>query len=127
MMQHPPEKKKALFLYNRLAGYFMACLKRLTESYPVEAHVVRLPVAEVAPFDFPEIKDVHTYDRYDYNDEQLFELVDKIKPDFIFCNGWIDRTYMKVCRRYYGKTATVLTLDNPWFGSIKQYIGVAIA
>ncbi|MEO8148881.1 MAG: glycosyltransferase family 4 protein [Bacteroidia bacterium] len=127
MIRKPPQKKKALFLYNRLAGYFIACIKRLTETYPVEVHVVRLPVAEVAPFDFPEIKDVYTYNRFDYNDDELFALVDEIKPDFIFCNGWIDRTYMQVCRKYFGKVATVLTLDNPWFGSIKQYVGTVLA
>ena len=105
----------------------MACLKRLTETYPVEVHVVRLPVSEVAPFDFPEIENVFTYDRHDYTDSQLLELVDQIKPDFIFCNGWVDRTYMQICRKYNGKVATVLTLDNPWFGSIKQYVGTILA
>lgn len=127
MNQKPSSKKKALFLYNRLAGYFMACLKRLTETYPVEAHVVRLPVSEVAPFDFPEIENVFTYDRNDYNDDQLMNLVDELQPDFIFCNGWIDRTYMQICRKYNGKVATVLTLDNPWFGSLKQYVGAILA
>lgn len=128
-MNHKPPamRKKALFLYSRMAGYFIACVKRLTEAYPVDVHIVRLPVTDVAPFNFSALPNVYIYDRYDYDDEQLLRLVNEINPDFIFCNGWIDRTYMGICRKYFGKVATVLTLDNPWLGTAKQQVGIVLA
>ncbi len=123
----PTPRKKALFLYSRMAGYFIACVQRLTEAFPVDVHIVRLPVNDVAPFNFSELPNVYIYDRYDYDEQQLQKLVQDIEPDFIFCNGWIDPGYLKICRKYYGKVATVLTLDNPWLGTIKQYVGTLLA
>lgn len=117
------QRKKALFLYNHLAGYFLSSVKRLTESYPVDVHIVRLPVHEIAPFNFEELPHVFIYNRLDYDDEQLIKLVDNLSPDFIYCNGWIDRTYMNICKKYFAQVATVLTLDNPWLGSVKQHVG----
>ncbi|MBL7925826.1 MAG: glycosyltransferase [Bacteroidia bacterium] len=120
-------RKKALFLYNRLAGYFLDCVKQLTQSYPVDVHIVKLPVNQVAPFQFETLPNVTMYNRNELTNKQLMQLCDEINPDFIFCNGWVDKTYLAICRKFKGRVATVLTLDNPWLGTAKQYIGSAIA
>ena len=60
MGQQP--RKKILFLYFELAGYFMACINRLIELYEVDVHIVRYPVNAIAPFDFKANEKIHFYE-----------------------------------------------------------------
>jgi glycosyltransferase involved in cell wall biosynthesis len=115
-------KKKALFLYFEMAGYFVACLQNLVKQYDVEAHVVRYPVNPVAPFKFDSGDGITYYERKDFDKEQLRALIKSINPDFIYCNGWMDKEYVKVTKQYKGKIPTVLTFDNPWLGTLKQRV-----
>ncbi len=110
-----------LFLYTELAGYFLAGIRELV-SKSVDVHVVRWPVNKEAPFDFEFPSNLNIYERDNYSYSQLQDLVKKINPDVIFSSGWVDSGYLKVCRKYKGKTPTVLTMDNQWHGTIRQYI-----
>lgn len=122
MMNTQLPKKKALFLYFELAGYFVACLQKLIEQYNIEAHVVRLPVNPVAPFKFESGQGIFYYERKNYDNDSLLDLVTKINPDFIYCSGWADKGYMHVSKKMMGKVPTVLTFDNPWLGTVKQHV-----
>jgi glycosyltransferase involved in cell wall biosynthesis len=127
MTTNSKSRKKALFLYNRLAGYFLECVKQLTQSYPVDVYIIKLPVNQVAPFEFEDIPHVTLYNRNELTYAQLMRLCNEINPDFIFCNGWTDKAYLAVCQKFKGQVATVLTLDNPWLGTFKQHIGTLLA
>lgn len=119
-------KKKVLFLYFELAGYVVACLEKLAASFPVEIHLVRYPVVQVAPFNIQLSADIKLYERKELSDEALIALADEIKPDFVFCSGWADKGYLKVARHMKKKVPVVLTLDNPWLGTAKQQIASLI-
>lgn len=122
MSSQPPPKKKVLFLYYELAGYVVACLEQLAAAFPVEIHLVRYPVVQVAPFQFQLSKSIHLYERKSYTDEQLIALTDTIQPDFLFCCGWADKGYLGVAKHLKKRIPVVLTLDNPWLGTTKQRI-----
>ncbi|TAJ08647.1 glycosyltransferase [Marinilabiliaceae bacterium JC017] len=98
-----------------------------TPQTATEVHVVRWPVNKEAPFNFDIPEEVHIYNRPDYNNNELLELVTEINPDKIICSGWIDKGYLKVCKHYKNKIPTVLTLDNHWFGNPKQQLARVIA
>ncbi len=115
-------KKKILFLNTELAGYFLACVDTLAQSYDAEIHIVKLPINKEAPFVFSLDKKISFYDRGDFTDRELISLCQKISPDFIFCAGWIDKTYLKVCKFFFEKIPTVIVLDNHWTGSLKQQV-----
>ncbi len=116
-------RKKCLFLFTELAGYIVACMKALSETQHVEVHVVRWPVNAVAPFQFSlEGENIHYYERKTFSEKELLEFSIKLTPDVIFCSGWIDKGYNKVCSHFKGKINTVLGLDNPWRNTIKQNI-----
>lgn len=117
-----PKKKKVLFLYFELAGYFVACLEKLVELYDVEVHVIRYPVNPVAPFKFENSGTIFYYERKNYDNNQLMELAKKIDPGFIYCSGWMDKGYVEVCKNFKGTIPTILTLDNPWRNTLKQNI-----
>jgi glycosyltransferase involved in cell wall biosynthesis len=117
-----------VFLYSEIAGYFLACCKELSEEYNIKVHVVRYPVNQEAPFTFEKTKEnIILYNRRDYSYKQLENLLEAINPGIIICSGWIDKDYLRICKKYYGKTPTVLTLDTHWRGDLKQKIATFIS
>ena len=54
-------------------------------------------------------------------------MVEKISPDIIYCSGWTDKVYLKICGIYKSKIPTVIGLDNQWKGNIKQRIACLIS
>ncbi len=120
------EKKRIIFLYTEIAEYFLACCKALLNE-DVEIHIVRFPVNKEAPFKFVFSEGITVYERNNYNDSQLLELVIKIRPSEIICSGWIDKGYLKICKHFKGLIPTILTLDNHWRGDLKQQIAKIIS
>jgi len=115
-------RRKALFLYFELAAYFTACLKQLAADCDVEIHLVRYPVSGVAPFRFDIDRDVTLYERNSMDRKSLIALCDKLEPDFVFICGWADRDYLAVARHLKKRIPVVMSLDNPWRGTLKQYL-----
>lgn len=113
--------KKALFLYTELADYTISGFKALSEK-DVEIHVVRWPVNREAPFDFSKINGITFYERNDYNDEGLNKLIEDIQPDLIYSAGWMDKGYLKACRKTKVNAIRIIGLDNKWTGAPRQYL-----
>jgi glycosyltransferase involved in cell wall biosynthesis len=117
---------KVLFLYTEIADYFLASCKALLNA-GVEVHLVRWPVNKEAPFQFVYPDGIKVYERNEFDNAQLLALARKINPDSIVCSGWVDKGYLFVCKAFYGKKPTVLTLDNHWRGDLKQQIARLIS
>ena len=109
-----------VFLYTELADYVVYCMNKLAERGN-EVYVVRWEVNAEAPFQFKTSKKVKLYSRNDYQTkEELLGLINQIQPSKIICSGWVDKLYLQICKVYYKKVPTILTLDNHWTGSPKQ-------
>jgi glycosyltransferase involved in cell wall biosynthesis len=119
-------KSKLLFLYFELAGYTIACLDSLMKNHDAEIHVIRYPVNPVAPFQFSIPEGIHLHERKEMSNEALIKLVEEIKPDLVYASGWSDKGYLAVCKHLRKRIPVVLTLDNPWLGTLKQRVaGIA--
>ncbi|HNQ12804.1 MAG TPA: glycosyltransferase [Bacteroidia bacterium] len=117
------QRKKILFLYFELAGYFTACIEHLVSKHAVEIHVVRYPVNSVAPFQFDNGNDlIRYYERSEFSQEQLIQFCRELNPDLIVCNGWSDTLYVETCKHFKNQIPYVLTFDNPWRNTFKQNI-----
>jgi len=114
--------KKILFLYTELAAYFLACIDHLESNYDVEVHIVRWKVNEEAPFNFNFSNRVSIYNREDYSLSQLKKLVNEIDPGIIYCSGWMDKDYVRICRKYKSSIPVIVGIDNKWRGDLKQKI-----
>jgi len=114
---------KVLILYTELAGYVVSCINAAAEDPRIsEIHVVRYPVNNEAPFVFNFHQNVKIYDRKEFSSSELLGLAENIKPEIILCSGWIDKDYLKICKSFKKSSQTVLTMDNHWEGSMKQYL-----
>lgn len=112
---------KILFLYTELAGYFLSCVRELTERHPeAEVHVFRYPVNAEAPFDFELDHRIQFYDRRSFSDQELLEKVRALDPQLIYCSGWIDKGYLAAISGYSKRIPVIVGLDNKWNGNLKQ-------
>ena len=116
---------KILFLYTEIASYFTACVDELSKE--TEVHVLRYPINKEAPFQFSTGTKIIYYERNDYTYDKLRKLIEKINPDAIFCSGWIDKDYLKICKFYKNKIPTVLCMDTKWKGNFKQIFASILA
>jgi glycosyltransferase involved in cell wall biosynthesis len=117
-----------LFLYTELAGYTLNCFKKHLSLNPGDTiHVIHHPINDEAPFVFEKIAGVIFYEKSSLGLEGIYDLYKKIKPDSVIISGWMDRDYLKV-GRMIGKLCPVgLIIDNPWTGSIKQWLLLPMA
>lgn len=118
--------RKVLFLYTELAPYFLACVERLVKDHDVEVHIVRWPVNREAPFELHFADRVKVYERDAFDDQALMRLVQGIRPDVVFASGWVDKSYLKVCRALHKEgIPTVMCSDTAWRGDARQWTAVA--
>ncbi len=114
---------KVVILYEELAAYFIACVRKLNE-YSVEVHIVHKKVNSEAPFEFKSLQNTFLYDKDAYDFESLMQLISDIKPDMLFVGGWMEKKYLKVAKKYFSTIPTVLGFDTKWDASFKQRLGI---
>ena len=113
-------KPKVLFLYTEIAEYLISACSSL--SMQADVFIIRWPVNEEAPFAINIPEEIKIIERNQLSSQQLIEVVRTIKPDAVFCSGWVDKGYLKVVKELYGSVPTVVSMDNHWKGSLKQLI-----
>jgi glycosyltransferase involved in cell wall biosynthesis len=119
------KKKKVVFLYTELAAYTVSCLKELSAA-GCEIMLFRYPVNNEAPFDFADLDTFYIHDRKSLSFDEMLRKITGFRPDVVFCSGWIDKDYVKICGIFKKqKVKTVLCLDNQWKPSLKKLLAVA--
>jgi len=121
------KRLKIVFLYTELATYFLSCLDELIKLDVVEVHLFRWPLNKEAPFDFKFNPEIKVYERKQYKNSELLKIVSNIQPDLIYCSGWVDRGYKKICKNYKNQIPVIVGIDNQWVGSSKQKLGVLLS
>ena len=110
-----------VFLYTELAPYFLACCNELA-SMDVRVYVLHYPINQEAPFAFESNPRISLLERKGLTYRDMDLVIQKINPTVLVCSGWIDKTYLKICKKYRQGIPTVLTMDTKWQGSIKQQL-----
>jgi len=124
---NPPQKKKILFLYTEIAEYFLSCVRKLKEVGDCDIYIIRWPVNKEAPFHFNFPKGVNIFEKEQLHGENFVRFCHDINPDLIYCSGWIDKDYLKLCRGFNGKTPIILGIDNKWEGRFRQWIAILVS
>jgi len=119
--------KKILVLYTELADYIINSFEYYSENYNSEFHIVHWDINTEAPFLFSKNKNINLYNKNSFTNYSLLEFASKLKADAIICAGWMDSDYIKTIKSLSNKIPKILTMDNHWEGSIKQYILRAIS
>lgn len=127
-------KLKIAILWNQLTSYFSACLRELHERYQVDLLVFRianvgihtLPYQDALFSWLPRLYTIPTGST-EYLDTVWGE-VSTFSPNVTLVSGWSIPVYRKVSRMLRKRGSCVLSgLDNPWRGTIRQWLGVLVA
>lgn len=82
------------------------------------------PDENEAPFDFNLSNNKITFkNEIDFDKESLLNEVRDFKPNVIICSGWGNKKYIGVVKKCYKSIPCILTMDNQWHGTLKQYLG----
>jgi glycosyltransferase involved in cell wall biosynthesis len=122
----PGEGTRLVVLWQRLSGYAHASFAALSDL-GVDVRVVhRAPDAE-APFDAAVVTGrlATTPWRGAPAASVVESVLDEADPHAVLMTSWHPTTYRRALRRRRGRTLRILCMDNQWWGTTKQWLGVA--
>jgi glycosyltransferase involved in cell wall biosynthesis len=61
------------------------------------------------------------------NEAELEKVLDEFDPDVILIMSWDNGAYRRIGRRWRGRALRILCMDNQWWGTRKQWAGVAVS
>jgi len=120
---------RIVFLCTELSGYMNACLRELASRREVYLFVSYLPPHRDAPFDneqFAWMPRQFVW-RSDADLDSLGAHLDAFKPDAIILAGWKIAGYRKLALKWKSRAIRIMTMDNPWRGTLRQWAGVISA
>jgi hypothetical protein len=118
-------RHRIVFLYSELAGYFLACAEALGNHPGIASvDIVHWPLNPEAPFQFSSTPQYTLHPKKNFNRGELKQFLAQINPTAIVCSGWMDADYNAMAKAYCKRIPVVLTLDNWWTGSLKQWLAV---
>jgi glycosyltransferase involved in cell wall biosynthesis len=115
------------FLWTHLSGYLLATLEEVARYGDVQ--VICLNPEPPAPFDIAAIHrgnvDLKLFPHFPSASE--IECLLPVNLDAMVICSWHVRSYRRVARKLRGRVTRVLFMDNPWRGTLRQWVGVAVS
>ncbi len=113
---------RIVFLYTELAEYTIACFRALKKQ-GADLLIIHYPINPEAPFSFDldgigHFQEVNSFGSL----EDIKSAIAAFHPDKIVCSGWINKSYLRICREWRKKAECILTMDNHWTGTWKQQL-----
>ncbi|WP_372757568.1 glycosyltransferase family 4 protein [Mariniflexile sp.] len=120
------KNKKVVILFSRLSDYMLNMFETWVKQDNISLSIFKKsPDKNEAPFEFNlNEKNITFYDQDELDKNQIIGLVSSIDPDLIICSGWSNAKYNAVIAKNHKNKTCVLTMDNQWEGSLKQYVGL---
>ena len=116
-------------LWATLTGYMGGALKALAAVPGTEIFVAdNMGPLQQAPFAEglfswipPENRFIHDF----YPDAtELIARLEAFQPDVLFVASWSVPAYNAACRHFRGRAVRVCGMDNQWYGTARQWLGV---
>ena len=123
------KRVRVAIVWTQLSGYLNACLSELAADERVDLFVSNESASKDAPYKlnlFSWIKE-----RYQWTASpdkvELLKRLEVFSPDIILCSGWNINAHRYVLRKFKNKAIRLIALDNPWRGTVKQFVGTLIS
>jgi glycosyltransferase involved in cell wall biosynthesis len=121
-------KISIMFLWAEVGGYLEAVLKSLSSQTAGTINVVHWDRRNLntTQHAIGNLNKVTFHARSETNDELIFNLLEKAKPEIVVVSGWMDQGYIRACKKYkkyYPIVKIVAGIDDIWTGSLRQRLG----
>lgn len=124
----PLRRPRIAVLWAELSGYMSAQLTALG-ARGVELVVFHEVSSASAPFDGEAL--THGLRAHAWSgapdEAEIEELLERFDPDALLVISWNFGAYRRIARRWRERTLRVLCMDNQWWGTAKQWGGVALS
>ena len=110
------------FLYTELADYFLKCIEYTANNYDVEFLIIHWEINKEAPFVIEPIINCTLVSKGNPNLKYTETLIQNFKPHIIFCSGWVDKDYLRICKNLKHSTINVIGFDNHFKYNVKQLL-----
>jgi glycosyltransferase involved in cell wall biosynthesis len=122
-------KKRVVILFSRLSDYMLNIIEEYVKATNNEVLIFKLdPDHKEAPFKFNLENGLVTFkNENEYNQLDLIKEVKDFKPSVIICSGWWNKKYINVVKQLHHTIPCILTMDNQWHATLKQYMGCVYA
>jgi glycosyltransferase involved in cell wall biosynthesis len=121
--------KRVAVMWTHLSGYLNACLKALAATEGVELFVSNIRAVSEAPYDEQQFAWIQN--RYQWEGgadaAELLQSVEQFGPDVILSSGWNIPAHRHVLEKFRGRAVRLISLDNQWRGTFRQWLGVLVA
>jgi glycosyltransferase involved in cell wall biosynthesis len=107
-----------LFLYTRLPDYTYKCVEHFVHLYGGKVVIIRYKEDVNTKYHFSENDKISLI----YKDDNIRSVIASIDPKAIVISGWGDKEYVSIAKKYVSRIPVVLSIDNPWTGSLKQKV-----
>lgn len=127
-MSAAPSGPRVAVLWDSLSGYLHASLRALQDE-GADVVVFRRAVRAEAPFDDGAITEgLRTWTWSDQPDAAtVARSLDELDPDAVLVCGWHIGAYRHIARGLRGRTLRLVSMPNQWWGTAKQWAGVAVS
>lgn len=117
-------KKKIVYLYAEIMSYNVAVFKEYVANHNAEVHVVHWDHQKKTPYRAPDIEGVFYYGKSQFNLETLLKFIKDLRPDIVFTSGWMDRLYLKTCKKASKESIPIVAISDTQFrNTIRQNLG----
>ena len=120
---------KIAVLWITLTGYLNSCLRELAAHPDVELFVAHAPTDSDAPFDEQPYAWISRRLAWHTESElkALGPRLEEFNPDVILFAGWAVPAYRELAKTWRGRALRIMTMDNCWRGTAKQWVGTLAA
>jgi glycosyltransferase involved in cell wall biosynthesis len=124
----PDERMRIAILWQGMSGYMHAAFSKLVER-GVEVRLLHRVEDEHAPYDPESVTTgLHaTAWRGAPTPELVEHTLAELDPHAVIVSSWHIHAYRRAVRRRRGRTVRLVTMDNQWWATPKQILGVATA
>ena len=116
-------------LWTGLSGYLNACLRELASRPGVELFVAHSEPNSQAPYDVGQLSwmknEVMWRGAEDF--ARLQSSLAAFNPQVVVVAGWHVPLYRRIMKSLKGRCLRIMTMDNRWSGTTKQWLGSFVA
>jgi glycosyltransferase involved in cell wall biosynthesis len=122
----PGERLRIAILWQGMSGYMHAAFSKLVER-GVDVRLLHRVEDEHAPYDPDAVTAglAATAWRGAPAAELVERTLDELDPHAVIVSSWHIHAYRRAVRRRRGRTVRIVTMDNQWWATPKQILGVA--
>lgn len=116
-------------LWQEITGHVAACLRALAREPGVAIFVAHHDLDATMPFGDAAAPPPYETLRCPANGDPspLLERLERFAPTAMLVSSWHVPAYRRALRQFRGRALRILAMDNPWQGTLRQWLGVAVA